>query len=67
MNRNYRGKHLQLHFTVDDEGTFTAPWSATITYLPSLIEWDEEACTENPHEYCNGKDSDVPRADKPDF
>jgi hypothetical protein len=67
VNRNYRGKHLQLHFTVEDEGAFTTPWSATITYLPSLVEWDEEACTENIHEYYNQGDSDVPRADKPDF
>jgi hypothetical protein len=67
VNRNYRGKHLQLDFTVEDQGVFTTPWSATITYLPSLVEWDEEACTENIHEYYNGKDSDVPRADKPDF
>jgi hypothetical protein len=29
---NYRGKHLQLTFTVEDEGVFTTPWSATITY-----------------------------------
>jgi len=29
---NYRGKHLQLKFTVEDEGVFTTPWSATITY-----------------------------------
>jgi hypothetical protein len=28
---NYRGKHLQLQFTVEDEGVFTAPWSTTIT------------------------------------
>jgi hypothetical protein len=25
------GKHLQLHFTVEDEGVFTTPWTATIT------------------------------------
>src|SRR5260370_7868055 len=29
---SYRGKHLQLQFTVEDEGVFTMPWSATITY-----------------------------------
>src|SRR5215471_13323334 len=29
---NYRGKHLQLTFTVEDEGVFTTPWSATMTY-----------------------------------
>src|SRR4051794_1133410 len=26
---NYRGKVLQLHFTVEDEGVFTMPWTAT--------------------------------------
>jgi hypothetical protein len=34
---NYRGKHLQLKFTVEDEGVFTAPWSATITYGRPLM------------------------------
>jgi hypothetical protein len=67
VNYNYRGKHLQLQFTVEDEGAFTTPWSATITYLPSLVEWEEEICTENIREYYNNADSDVPRADKPDF
>ena len=33
---DYRGKHLQLQFTVDDEGTFTTPWTATITYSVPL-------------------------------
>ena len=32
MDRNYRGKYLQLLFTVEDEGVFTTPWSATITF-----------------------------------
>jgi hypothetical protein len=30
---NNRGKYLQLQFTVEDEGAFTMPWSATITYV----------------------------------
>jgi hypothetical protein len=67
IDRNYRGKHLQLEFTVEDEGTFTTPWTATITYLPSLISWEEWVCAENIHEYHNHRDADVPRADKPDF
>ena len=25
IDRNYRGKHLQIHFTVEDEGVFTTP------------------------------------------
>ena len=64
---NYRGKHLQLHFTVDDEGVFKMPWSATITYRPALYEWGEYICAENIHEYYAGKDAAVPRAEKPDF
>jgi hypothetical protein len=64
----YKGKGLQLQFTVEDEGVFTTPWSATITYRrPSLTEWGETVCAENIHEYYAGKDTAVPRSDKPDF
>ena len=65
---NYKGKGLQLQFTVEDEGVFTMRWSATITYRrPLLTEWREYVCAENPHEYYAGKDTAVPRADRPDF
>jgi hypothetical protein len=66
VDLNYRGKHLQLEFTVDDEGVFTMPWTATVTYRPGfnwlgIAEPAEFICAENPH------DTDVPTADKPDF
>jgi hypothetical protein len=48
---NYRGKVLQLHFTVEDDGVFTMPWTATITYRPNLGPWTELICAENRHEY----------------
>ena len=65
---NYKGNGLQLQFTVEDDGVFTVPWSATITYRrPLVTEWGENICAENIHEYYAGKDTDVPRADKPDF
>ena len=64
---NYRGKFLQLHFTVEDEGVFTTPWTATITYWPNLGPWTELICAENRRESHFGKDMEVPRADKPDF
>jgi hypothetical protein len=64
---NYKGKHLQLQFTVEDEGVFAMSWSATITYGRPLGEWPEYVCAENIHEYYGGKDTAVPRADKPDF
>jgi hypothetical protein len=44
------------------------PWSATKTYRrPLVTEWQEVVCAENPHEYYAGKDTEVPRADEPDF
>jgi hypothetical protein len=68
---NYRGKHLQLEFTVEDEGAFTKPWSATVTYArPRVIipsGWPEFICAENRNEYYSDKDVEVPHAEKPDF
>jgi hypothetical protein len=67
---DYRGKGLQLEFTVEDEGVFTMPWSAGIIYqrpLSPLGQWPESVCADNPHEYYAGKDSAVPNADRPDF
>ena len=31
----HRGKFLQVHVTVEDEGVFTSPFTATLTYVPS--------------------------------
>jgi hypothetical protein len=64
---NYRGKVLQLAFTVDDPGVFTTPWSSMITYRRSFNEWTDLICAENRHEYYHGADSAVPTAAKPDF
>jgi len=66
MDRNYRGKYLKLLFTVEDEGVFTTPWSATITFGRGTDQWPETVCAENIHQYYR-KDSEVPTADKPDF
>ena len=67
VDPNYKGKGLQLQFTVEDEGVFTMPWSATMTYRRALGDWPEFACAENIHEYYYNKDAEVPTADKPDF
>jgi hypothetical protein len=66
VDLNYRGKVLQLHFTVEDDGVFTAPWTATITYRPNIGPWTEVICAENIQWY-SGTNSAVPQADKPDF
>ncbi|HEX3485621.1 MAG TPA: hypothetical protein VHT51_11210 [Micropepsaceae bacterium] len=61
------GKYLQLQITIEDEGVFTTPWTATLTYVPDANPIPEGVCAENPHEYYSNKDSDVPKASKPDF
>jgi hypothetical protein len=65
---NYRGKHLQLTFTVDDKAVFTMPWSATITYAVPLGLWEEHVCAENPMGYfLNDQPGQVPMARTADF
>jgi len=66
VNRNYRGKYLQVLFTVDDPAVFTTPWSATVTYGRGTDVWPETVCAENAHVYYD-KDETVPTAAKPDF
>ena len=73
IDPNYRGKGLQLEFTVEDPGVFTMPWSATITYGRNANQsWDERICAENvqydyQYNYFSDKDAHLPTADKPDF
>ncbi len=66
---NAQGKYLQLRFTVEDKNVFTTSWSATMTYRNNgngPLDWVEQTCAENIKWY-PGRDSDVPRAAKPDF
>jgi hypothetical protein len=64
----HRGKFLQLQLTVEDEGVFTTPWSATLTYVPGPDVPSESVCAENIHQYYYDRsDADVPRTEKPDF
>jgi hypothetical protein len=63
----YRGKVLQLQFTVEDEGVFTMLWTATITYRPNILPWTELICAENRNEFYAGTVTKVPQADRPDF
>jgi hypothetical protein len=63
----YRGKALQVQFTVEDANVFTMPWSATTTYWRTSGGWVERACTENVNEYYAGQTASVPTAKSPDF
>jgi hypothetical protein len=67
MDWNYRGKHLQLSFTVEDPNVFTTPWTATVTYGKPAVDWLEQVCAENPKKYGTEEDAQVPTAKRPDF
>ena len=67
LDPGYRGKGLELTFTIEDDGVFTAPWSATITYRRGLGTLVESVCAENRRGTFVNKDSDTPEASAPDF
>ena len=67
LNPDYADKYLQVDFTIEDEGAFTTPWSASVIYLRDRLEWPEVSCAENPAGFHHDQDADIPRADKPDF
>lgn len=66
-DRSYRGKHLQVTLTMDDDNVFTMPFGATVTFGRGTADWPETVCAENTREYYANKDSEVPSAQKPDF
>jgi len=33
--------------TLEDDGVFTTPWTATLTYVPSNDQFPEVVCSEN--------------------
>jgi hypothetical protein len=66
IDENYKGKGLQIQFTVEDKNVFNTSWSGAATYRRAA-SWVENVCAENPHEYYAGKDTDIPKADRPDF
>jgi hypothetical protein len=67
VNPDYKDKYLQVHFTIEDNGAFTTPWTATVIYLRDRLEWPEIVCAENTFGFHADKDLGVPRADKADF
>lgn len=67
IDAKYRGKGLQVEFTVEDPKVFTMPWSGAATYRKSDGIWVENVCAENLREYYNNRNTPAPQADKPDF
>jgi hypothetical protein len=48
IDLNYKGKGLQVQFTVEDENVFTMPWSGFATYRRASNGWVENVCAETP-------------------
>jgi hypothetical protein len=67
-NPGYKGKGLQLDFTVEDDGVFTRSWSAAVSYRRPLGDWPEMTCAENTDWHFPGMGSSAaPTAERPDF
>jgi hypothetical protein len=67
VDASYRGKGLQLQFTVEDDNVFTTPWSALVTYRRAAGPMPENVCAESLQSTYVGRDSAVPRASQPEF
>ena len=65
VDYDYKGKGLQVEFTVEDPLMFTTPWKGSVTYLRAANEWEERVCAENMFEYY--EHAAMPAAAKPDF
>jgi hypothetical protein len=63
--KDYNDKYLQVHFTVEDPGAYTTPWTASIIYQRDRLEWPEVVCAENRFGFEH--EADVPQAKKADF
>jgi hypothetical protein len=66
-NPNYKDKYLQVDFTIEDDGAFTTPWTATMIYLRDRGEWPEVACAESRLGFHYNQDGGIPTANKPEF
>lgn len=62
IDRNYKGKALQIAFTVEDPGTFNMPWSGVVVARRGKGTMMEDVCVEQVHDYITGKDTDVPKS-----
>jgi hypothetical protein len=63
--QGYNDKYLHIHFTVEDPGAFTTPWTASMVYQRDRLDWPETVCAENRFGFEH--EAEVPRAEKADF
>jgi hypothetical protein len=66
VDRNYKSQGLQIQVTVEDEGAFTTPWSAIVTFRRAVDEGLELVCADDTPWY-PGTHAAVETADPLDF
>jgi hypothetical protein len=69
VDENYKGKGLQVQFTIEDKNVFKTPWSAVVT-MRKAGGWVENVCAENINEYYlsgANRTTKIPEAVRPDF
>jgi hypothetical protein len=63
-----QGVGLEVRFRVDDPGAFTIPWTGSVIYRPSPLDFAEVVCAENNRSFENGSVfGDMPQDSSPDF
>jgi len=67
IDPDYKGKGLQVTFTIEDPKVLTGPLSAAVTYRRIRGEWVEQICAENSFEFYRGVFTAIPTAGRPDF
>jgi len=55
------------HFTIEDPGAFTTPWTAIMIYLRDRAAFPEQVCAEGRLGFHNDEGVQIPTAAKPDF
>jgi len=64
------GRRMEVRVTVDDPGTFTAPWTGTAEYTQdkATTQMDEIVCAENNRDFSDGSTfGTIPTANRADF
>jgi hypothetical protein len=57
---------LQIEILVEDQRTFTMPWSGRVTYRPVIGDWPEAVCAERTEPFA-GMEFLMPTASRQDF
>ena len=67
IDENYRGKGLQIEFTVEEPNVFNTPWSGRATYSKADDIWFENVCARTPFNITTTATRRSPRTTRQNF